>query len=205
MKDLFGDEIPEQTKRGGGESMYKVIGASNHCSESRQEDDFYATPELATEELIRLEKFNGRILEPSCGQGHISRILEASGYSVESRDLVDRGYGKSGCDFLSSNTTIWNGSVIMNPPYSLAQEFVEKALSIIPDGFKVAAFLKLTFAEGQRRRSLFENNPPARVWISSKRLECGKNGVFTGSSAVAYAWWVWEKGFKGHTEMRWFN
>ena len=26
-----------------------------------------------------------------------------------------------------------------------------------------------------------------------------------GGSAVAYAWFVWEKGFKGTTKLKWFN
>ena len=26
-----------------------------------------------------------------------------------------------------------------------------------------------------------------------------------GSSAAAYAWFVWEKGYKGETTVKWFN
>ena len=54
---------------------------------------------------------------------------------------------------------------------------------------------------------LFKNNPPRRVWVSSSRLKCAMNGDFDsmGSSATAYAWFVWEKGFKGSPEIRWFN
>ena len=94
-----------------------------------------------------------------------------------------------------------------NPPYAFAQEFVEKALSIIADGHKVAMFLKLTFLEGKRRAELFETAPPIRVWVSRSRLKCAKNGDFEHSpgSATCYAWFVWEKGFTGHPEIRWFN
>ena len=33
------------------------------------------------------------------------------------------------------------------------------------------------------------------------------NGDFDsiGSSATAYAWYIWEKGYKGFPEIRWFN
>lgn len=33
------------------------------------------------------------------------------------------------------------------------------------------------------------------------------NGDFenTGGSATAYGWFVWEKGYKGSPEIRWFN
>ena len=205
MKDLFGDEIAEKTKRGGGESMFRVNGCSNHSLSNRADYDFYATPPAAVHMLCDLESFKGPILEPSCGLGHISKALKEHGYDVESRDLVNRGYGKGGCDFLADDDTEWGGDIVMNPPYDLAREFVEKALAIIHEGRKIAAFLKLTFAEGTSRRCLFTDTPPIRVWVSSKRLECGKNGVFTGASAVAYAWWIWEKGFHGQTTLKWFN
>ena len=205
MKDLFGNEIERNPSRGGGDSVFKIIGASNHCSESREEDDFYATPAVATEELCRLEGFRHDILEPCCGAGHISKVLIRHGYSVTSRDLVDRGFGdEHGIDFLKEERK-WHGDIVTNPPYSLALKFVEHALDIVDNGCKVAMFLKLTFAEGKARRSLFEKKTPVRVWVSSSRLECGKNGNFGAGSAVAYAWWIWEKGYRGETSLKWFN
>ena len=136
----------------------------------------------------------------------MSEVLKAHGYEVVSRDLADRGYGEV-ADFLSADNTEWGGDIVTNPPYAFAQEFVEKALAIIQDGRKVAMFLKLTFLEGKGRARLFENYPPRRVWVSRSRLKCAKNGDFKHSpgSATAYAWFVWEKGYNGHPEIRWFN
>ena len=70
---------------------------------------------------------------------------------------------------------------------------------------KVAMFLKLTFLEGQSRRSLFEKYPPKKVYVFSKRVICAKNGDFDSisSSAVAYAWFIWEKGFQGKPQIDW--
>jgi hypothetical protein len=65
-------------------------------------------------------------------------------------------------------------------------------------------FLKVQFLEGKARRKLYETLPPKTVYISSSRLQCGRNGVFT-DSMVAYAWYVWEKGYKGNTTIKWFN
>jgi len=63
--------------------------------------------------------------------------------------------------------------------------------------------------EGQRRRSLFAKYPPKEVWVSSSRLQCVKGGDFEAyknrSSAAAYAWFVWEKGYSGDTVVKWFN
>ncbi len=58
---------------------------------NREPDDFYETPPDAVEELLRVERFSGRIWEPACGRGAISEVLEAHGHTVVSTDLVDRG------------------------------------------------------------------------------------------------------------------
>jgi len=84
---------------------------------------------------------------------------------------------------------------------------VEKALDISADGTKVAMFLKLTFLESKSRRELFRKYPPKTVWVSSARLQCAKNGDFetykqgTGT-AVAYCWYIWEKGYVGDTVVK---
>ena len=191
---------------GGRAAVFKTLGASNHTDNERQREDYYATEPSATEWLCKLEQFNGPILEPSCGEGHISEVLKARGYDVTSRDLVNRGYGDE-ADFLSIDNTEWMGDIVTNPPYKFAKEFVEKALQIIPNGNKVAMFLKLTFLEGKARRNLFRTAPPLRVWVSSSRLKCAMNGDFDamGGSATAYAWFVWQKGYKGDTIIKWFN
>lgn len=191
---------------GGRAAVFKTLGASNHTDSERQSEDYYATEPAATEWLCKLEQFEGPILEPSCGEGHISEVLKAHGYDVTSRDLADRGYGDV-ADFLSIGNTEWRGDIVTNPPYKCAKEFVEKALRIIPAGHNVAMFLKLTFLEGKARRELFETAPPRTVWVSSSRLKCAMNGDFDAyaSSAAAYAWFVWEKGYKGDTIVKWFN
>lgn len=192
---------------GGKAAVFKTLGASNHTDGERQKEDYYATEPAATEWLCKIEQFTGGvILEPSCGEGHISKVLKAHGYDVVSRDLIDRGYGEV-ADFLSIDNLEWNGDIVTNPPYRFALEFVEKALQIIPKGKKVAMFLKLTFLEGKGRRHLFKTQPPCRVWVSSSRLKCAANGDFDAmaGSAQAYAWFIWEKGYKGETILKWFN
>lgn len=92
----------------------------------------------------------------------------------------------------------------------MGKEFVEKALQIIPEGKKVAMFLKLQFMEGKARKNLFLKYPPKVIYVSASRLLCAKNAEFDkmiegGGSAVAYGWYVWEKGYKGKTELQWFN
>lgn len=194
---------------GNSNSIYRTLGASNHTEKERENDDYYATDPKAAKLLLELETFDN-IWECACGEGHLSKVFEEAGYKVKSSDLIDRGYGEVGFDFLSDDNKSWEGDIITNPPYKYAQEFIEKALSIIPEGNKVAMFLKIQFLEGKGRKKLFTTQPPKTVYVSSSRLLCAKNAEFEemiagGGSAVAYAWYIWEKGFKGTTELKWFN
>jgi len=157
--------------------------------------------------LLEQETFSHYIWEPACGEGHLSKVLIDHGYDVFSSDLVYRGFGDGQIDFLTFTDSNLDVDIITNPPYKYAAEFVEKAMETIGDGHKVAMFLKLTFLEGKKRRDLFERYPPKTIYVSSSRLICALNGDFdnTKSSAVAYAWFVWEKGYEGAPIIRWIN
>jgi hypothetical protein len=194
---------------GNAHSAFTCNGASNHSSGDRQIDDYYATHPIAAEWLIKLEHLNDSIWECACGEGHLASVFMRAGYSVKATDLIDRGFGESGIDFLKQ-TEIFDGDIVTNPPYKYAQEFVEHALNLVKEGNKVCMFLKLTFLESKARRSLFKKYPPRTVYVSSSRLQCAKNGKFeeysgSGATAVAYAWYVWEKGYTGETVIKWFN
>ena len=198
---------------GNTKSVYSSIGASNHAvNGEREENDYYATEPRAVELLLEQERFTPYVWECACGEGHISEVLKSHGYKVKSSDLLDRGYeGTEIIDFLEvSKGDIWldySRDIITNPPYKYAKEFVEHALDISSDGTKIAMFLKLTFLEGQARKKMFKKSPPKRVYVFSSRVKCAKNGNFenVGSSAVCYAWFIWEKGFTGSPIIKWVN
>lgn len=191
---------------GNQNSVFKTLGASNHTLEERETNDYYATDPKALEILLEYEKFNHYVWECACGGGHLSKVLKAHGYNVKSSDIIHRGFeGTEIIDFLNVEKDVNSISrdIITNPPYKYAQEFIEKALSISMDSVKIAMFLKLTFLEGKARKKLFLANPPKKVYVFSSRIECAANGIFKGSSAVAYAWFIWEKGFKGKPTIEW--
>lgn len=194
---------------GNMNSIYKTIGASNHTENERQVDDYYATDPIATKLLLEKERFSSLIWEPACGEGHIAKVFEEQGYKVLATDLIYRGFGQeTSRDFLKTELKKpFMGDIVTNPPYKYAQEFVQKSLDLVEPGHKVAMFLKLTFLEGQKRRELFDKYPPKVVYVFSKRVACAMNGDFKNisSSAVAYAWFVWEKGYTGEPVIRWIN
>ena len=200
---------------GNQNSIYKTLGASNHTDKERENNDYYATEPRAIELLLELEDFSPYVWECACGGGHLSEVLKKHGYKVKSSDIIDRGYPETEIvDFLKiTKADIKNDfsrDIITNPPYKYAKEFVKHAIDISMDSTKIAMFLKVQFLEGKARKALFEKYPPKKIYVSSSRLLCAKNGEFQkmrdgGGSAVAYAWFIWEKGFSGEPIVRWFN
>ena len=199
----------ERFDMGRGENVFKMLGASNHTVMERQPLDYYATDPLAAELLLGEETFDKNVWECACGGKHLSGVLERHGYNVRSSDIMDR-CGNEVYDFLGLDNCSWTGDIITNPPYRLAVDFVYKALRVIPDGNKVAMFLRLQFLEGKSRKDLFARFPPKVIYVSSSRILCAKNGDFArmqaaGGSAVAYAWFVWVKGLRQPTIVKWIN
>ena len=170
--------------------------------EAREKDDFYPTPPEGTEALLRVENFTGPIWEPACGDGAMSRVLEAAGYQVVSTDLVDRGYGEPRIDFLME----WQPrapNIVTNPPFKMVAPFIRHALSLT-DG-KVAMLLRLACLEGNERRSIFEQSPLARVWVFSRRLQFRRPGwEDTGAGGMLpFAWFIWDRDHKGPPTLGW--
>lgn len=198
--------------KGNKNSIYTTLGASNHTSEERECNDYYATDPIAIDKLLKRESLNKKLLEVSAGEGHLAEKLKMYGYDVITNDIVERNYKLDyRLDFLSGGGTLplEDRDIITNPPYKYAKEFVLKALDIISEGRKVYMFLKVTFLEGKARyNDLFSKYPPKAIYVFSERVMCAKNGDFNkmregGGSAVAYAWYVWEKGYIGKTTIEW--
>ena len=197
---------PYKDWTGNDKSSFCTIGATGHGNNDREQHDYYATPPIAADLLIQNANICGNIWEPACGGGHLSRRFEELGYTVKSTDLIDRGYGTGGVDFLKC-TEMFEGNIITNPPYRYALEFCKHALSLVDYGWKVAMFLKLTFLEGKARQKFFHATPPHTLYVMSSRLTCKINGDFEtkDNGAVAYGWYVWIKGDTSPTTIKWIN
>ena len=176
--------------------------------EDREENDYYATHPSSIPPLFQFMGWDIGLRklfrENSCGAGHLSRLMELYGHTVISSDLIDRGYGMVGVDFLEPH---WSDNlpydaVIMNPPYKHALAFVLKSLEIAP---VVCAFFRITFLESKNRKKFFKEHPPRYVAVFSERMMTSKNAEFNEdeSSAVCYAWFIWERGYKGKPEIIW--
>ncbi len=175
----------------------------------RVKDDYYATPPQSTQALLDVLELKGTILEPACGEGHISEVLKKNypGSEIVSTDLADRGYGVGGIDFLEKEYNRTFDNVITNPPFEYMREFVEKSLEISTD--KVIMFGKIQFLEGQRRKEFLKNSPLKYVYVFSTRQNPMRNGSPVDengkkwSSTMCFAWYVWEQGYQGEPTIRW--
>lgn len=188
--------------------------AGMSLSRKRVENDFYATPRNATEAILNKVNLKGSILEPAAGEGHISVVLKEKypDSKIVSTDLVQREerFGvhiKGGIDFLTYDFKENFDNIITNPPFNIAQEFVERALKLAND--KVIMFAKIQFLEGNRRRKMFDKAPLKYVYVFSKRINPLRNGEEFDengkrwSSTMCFAWFVFEKGYKGEPKISW--
>src|SRR3990167_1363302 len=183
--------------------------AGGNPTRGRAENDFYATHPNSVKALLEAEEIIYPELEPACGEGHIGKLLDS--LKTKSTDLIDRGYGFGGVDFLTENFDNYEmkfNTVITNPPFSLFQEFVEKALTIANK--KVIMFGKLQALEGQKRATFLQKTPLKTVYVFKKRQQPMRNGKendeITGkkmSSTMAFAWFVWEIGYEGEPIIKW--
>ena len=187
---------------GNKTSTITTSGFHNNSDHQRETNDFYATSPMALEKLLEKETFNN-VWECACGTGHLSEVLKAKGIHGKSSDLIDRKYGDI-IDFLKEKVE-WDGDIITNPPYSLATEFVYRALHILKDGRKLAMIFPQRYLSSKKRYKLFTEYPPKIVYAFSGRVSCALNGNFGihSNSAVDYLWIVWEKNYKGETILKW--
>ena len=188
------------------ENTFINIGASNHSKYERQSEDYYATDPIAAKLLLEVEPQLSNIWECACGEGHLAKVFDSYGKLGKATDLINRAYG-SVEDFLLNNEPYKNGDIVTNPPYIKAVDFVKHALNMVDNGRYVCMFLKVLFLESQSRKELFTKYPPKVIYVSSSRINCAKNGDFItyNSGAIAYAWYVWVKGYKGETVIKWIN
>ena len=188
------------------------IGTRSASSEERGLD-FYPTPAEAVHTLLALEQFSNTILEPCCGNGAISKLLEAEGYKVRLMDVVDRGccdrFGElqQVGDFLEASRPEEHGvDTVTNPPFNTVNPFIAHAIREFRPS-KMAMLLNLNAMCGvadANRTYWMEENPPARILVFARRLPMmhrdGYEGNRTGSQ-MNTAWFIWERGFRGHPEL----
>lgn len=191
------------------DKVFSTIGASSHSSKERAKDDFYATDPIAIDYLLKHIPVSFRVWECACGQNHLADRLRENGRYVYTSDIVKRCNDNNIeiIDFLNYNGPIFDGDIVTNPPYKYAQQFVEKAMSLVMNGSYIIMLLNINFLSGVKRKKLFSKFSPKYVYIFTRRLHCARNGIFDKKegSAITYAWFVWQKGSNTEPIIRWID
>lgn len=180
-----------------------MTGKNFSCNNmgQRKKSDFYETPYSITQQFLDREKLNGSILEPASGRGAISKNLIKNGYEVISKDL------SLGDDFLKEINKF--DTIITNPPFSLAFEFIQKAKEI---SNYFAFLLPLSYLHGKKRFDNIysdEKFPLSRIYVFTRYPMLGEplreDGKYN-TGMMVYAWFVWDKFSVGREPIiRWID
>ena len=186
-------------------NTFTTMGASNHSKYPREENDYYATDPLAISLLDKHNLLDKSVdyWECACGGGSLTNELIRLGYSVPvNTDLFDRGFGEIGVDFLEC-TDIFEGNIITNPPFSLLNEFIIKGLELASNKLYIFGRIQTVESIG-RWNSIFKENKPVYICPFVKRIKCYTTSHEIKSSAVCYAWFIWDNKVDNEdTKVKW--
>lgn len=156
----------------------------------RRKSDFYPTRDPRVVPALRpfLVGWPSPIWEPAAGECHLTNsICQDCGFEVVSTDLEDYAEGNAlgGMDFLKFTKPL-GPSIITNPPFGLADEFIAHARDALKVRY-LALLLKVDFFSAARRLATFERDPPTWVLPLTWRVD------FTGdgSPPMNCMWVVW--------------
>ena len=170
--------------------------STNNVKRKRKKSDFYETTYSMTLQLLEREKLIGTILEPACGNGAIKKLLPDNtiGYDIETNFLTE--------------TKNYN-TVITNPPFSLAYEFILKAKEIATD--KIIMLLPLSYLHGKKRYDAIWTDkifPLKSIYVFTRYPMLGEelreDGKYN-TGMMVYAWYVWEKNYEGNPIIKWID
>ena len=173
---------------------------SRNNTGKRRKSDFYETPYSMTRHLFSVEKFDrgGTCLEPACGNLAIVQILFEHFDNVRFYDIEK--------DFLTETQSF--DYVITNPPYSLAFEFIQKAKQVCN---KFAFLLPLSYLHGKKRYDYVYQDqkfPLKSVSVFTRYPLLGEplreDGKYN-TGMMVYAWYVWDKEYKGEPTIKWID
>ena len=174
----------------------------------RQQNDFYPTPAWVTEALLSQVTLRGPVWEPCCGDGAMARVVaEGAGHRVVASDLMDRGFGQPGVDFLTCGTFPEDcRSLVTNPPYGdgggsekgahvpgALLHFVRHAIRLTEaaDG-QLALLVRFQWLAGKKAANLISSGPLARVVVLRRRIRWFDMGPMTNHGQHHHAWLFWD-------------
>ena len=196
--------VPASSKAPVRKPERRAIHVSGYQRAGR---DFYATPSWVTEALLQHVSLRGPVWEPCCGDGAMATVLAAHGHDVVSSDIADRGFGTSGIDFLTCQSTLGGArSIVTNPPYgdtgshkgqakssAAMLEFLRHALALTASvQGQLALLVRLQWIAGRRAADVLSGGPFAATIILTQRIQWFDMGERTKRAQHHHAWVVFD-------------
>lgn len=185
--------------------------------------DWYVEQQWVTEALIAMEGIIpnvfpdcewGRIWDPACGGGNVLKAFSECkvGKEIHATDIQFRGFAARGyfqeldfvgsLDFVRSAAPKGRYSIVSNTPYSykkgILEAFIRRAMEL--DAEKVAFLMPVARQAGENRQPLFEEFPPARIYVLSERpsMPPGAQIEAMGDKAykrgkIDFMWVLWDR------------
>lgn len=183
--------------------------SSTNRSNARQEHiaDYYRTP------IVDIEKFMSELdkvitidmdkctLDPCAGGDENNPMSYPTALydyykvpfeNIRTIDIREDSLAEKKTDYLNTKLDYKPYVIITNPPFNKALEFIQKALEDVEDNGYVIMLLRLNFLETKARKQFFDNYMPEYIFVHHKRMSFIEGG---GTDSVAYAHYVWRKGY----------
>lgn len=172
-------------------------------------NEWYVEPEWCSDVLFASMKFHAEtILDPAAGMCRIPEAAKRAGYCAEATDKIIRRAGVQQCNFLYEDPEVLNSfAIVSNPPFSIADAFVQRALSLADE---VAMLLPLTWLAGAKRARWLRDTPLKHILVLTPRpsmppgvaIEAGEK---PGGGTVDFAWIVWDGDYVDAPQFGWLN
>lgn len=164
------------------------------------EAEYVQTDPWAIDAVLRVEILTPLVVDPCTGDGRMAQACKRLGHAVFATDLYDWGYGHTGLDFLKEDRffpqEVKDNTVFMNPPFSLACDFVDRARDL--GARKIVCFQRSVWRESQDRREWWDRNPANRIYQCGNRAVCWYGTIpleeRKGGANQPHSWYVWERG-----------
>ena len=189
--------------------VYNLSSTNRSQARDFHISDYYVTPiseivkflyEFLQIESIEIEyRKNIKVLDPAAGGDKIHKMsypeaLKKFGFeNIDTIDIRQDSLAQYKQDYLMTNCKNKYDIIITNPPFSLALNFIQKALDDVKDDGWVIMLLRLNFFGGKQRFGFWQHNMPKYCFVHHKRMSFTDDGK---TDSIEYCHMVWQKGYK---------
>lgn len=181
--------------------------SSTNRGTTRAEHDYYVTP---VSHIVRfLEAFKvdcfpdsyPKTVLDSCAGGDETRPMSYPTAlaqvwpkaKVVTCDIREDSRAEYKQDYLTTELSFKPKLIISNPPFSLAREFITKALQDVADDGYVVMLLRLNYFGSQQRKKFWHTHMPVYAYVHAKRMTFVQSG---STDSIEYMHCVWQKNLK---------